>query len=307
MTETASSAALVPAAGEVFLDHVGLFMPEAQASPEAFIRLGFTLTPFARHGDAAGPGGARGPSGTGNRCAMFRQGYLELLAPTGEDTPLARQLHQSLARHPGLHLIAFAVADAEARHRQLPARGLAPLPLVRLKRPVPTAVGEGIAGFDVVRLPPGIMAEGRVQMLTHATPDLVWQRRHLDHDNGARALTGALVCVADAAEAANRFARFVDRPIAGRGGAFEVALHRGRVTLVEAEALARVLPGVTPPALPWIAAFGVAVADPAVTERLLAAHNVTSRRLEPGRLHVAGAQALGAHLIFHAAEGGPWP
>jgi hypothetical protein len=291
---------LVPTGDEVFLDHVGLFVPDLEGSPKRYSDLGFTLTPTARHGDAGA-----GPSGTGNRCAMFGAGYLEILGATGEDTPLARQLRAGLDRYGGLHLIAFAVADAEAHHEALRARGFEAQPMVRLRRPVPTEDGQGTARFDVVRPRPGSMPEGRIQMLTHHTPELVWQARYVDHANGARALTGVLVAVDDAAEAAARFARFLDRTAAAGDGRGEVALDRGRMAFVEAVRLAEWLPGETVPSVPYIAAMSLETADLESTKRFFDGRDVPWEPVDGDRIRVPGQAALGAHLVFHGPDAGP--
>jgi hypothetical protein len=172
-----------------------------------------------------------------------------------------------------------------------------------LRRPVPTEEGEGTARFDVVRPIPGSMPEGRIQMLAHLTPELVWQRRYLDHANGALALTGALVAVGDVAEAAARFARFLDRTPATGDGRGEVALNRGRVAFVEAGRLGERLPGVATPSVPYIAAMSLETADPQATRRFFDGRGVPWRRLEGGRIWVPGEAALGAHLVFHGPGG----
>ena len=74
--------------------------------------------------------------------------------------------------------------------------------------------GEDVAAFSVVRLMPGEMPEGRIQALTHRTPDTVWQPRWLTHRNGARALIDIVIAVADPDEAAGRFALFLRRAAA---------------------------------------------------------------------------------------------
>ena len=291
---------LVPRADEVYLDHVGLFVANLEDSPEHYARLGFTLTPTARHGDAAA-----GPSGTGNRCAMFGAGYLEILGATGEDTPLARQLRAGLDRYDGLHLIAFAVADAKAHHAALPARGFDAQPLVGLRRPVPTEDGEATARFDVVRPLPGLMPEGRVQMLTHHTPELVWQPRYLNHANGALGLTGVLIAVDDVAEAAARFARFLNRTAATGDGRGEVALDRGHIAFIEAGRLGEWLGGARAPSVPYIAAMSLETADPEATKRFFDGRSVPWEPLDGGRFKVPGEAALGAHLVFHGPDDGP--
>ena len=93
-----------------------------------------------------------------------------------------------MARYRGLHLAAFAVADAAATHARLANAGFRMQPLVDMRRPVGTADGEDIAAFSIVRPAPGEMPEGRIQALTHRTEHTVWQQRWLSHPNGA---TGA--------------------------------------------------------------------------------------------------------------------
>ena len=120
----------------------------------------------------------------------------------------------SLARHGGVHLAAFAVADAADAHRRLAAQGFRLRPLVHMQRPVETGGAPGTAAFTLARLKPGEMPEGRIQILTHRTEHMVWQPRWLSHANGALALTGVTIAVADVAEAAGRFARFTGRAAA---------------------------------------------------------------------------------------------
>src|ERR1700744_5524680 len=104
----------LPAPGQIFLDHTAFFAPGMERAPAILERCGFRLTPFTIQTNREGE--ATVPSGTGNRCAMLRNGYLELLTATS-DTPLAAQLSERIADPPGLHLAAFASADAGAEHR----------------------------------------------------------------------------------------------------------------------------------------------------------------------------------------------
>src|SRR5580658_3067247 len=116
---TAMSAQL-PEVGAVFLDHVAHFVAEMDPAAAALERWGFRLTPFTPQTNRVD--GRPVAAGTGNRCAMFRRGYVEILATTG-DTPLARQLNERLTRHVGIHLAAFSSADAAAEHHRLAAAG----------------------------------------------------------------------------------------------------------------------------------------------------------------------------------------
>ena len=95
MTSSASAGLQVPAAGQLVLDHVGHFVPHADAASAALEKLGFMLTPFSEQSHRIEPGGPLTPAGAGNRCVMLRQGYLEFLTPTA-DTPVANQLRAYL-------------------------------------------------------------------------------------------------------------------------------------------------------------------------------------------------------------------
>src|SRR6266436_1351388 len=185
----------LPPPGAVFLDHVAHFVPAMDTAGAALERCGFRLTPFTAQANRVE--GAAVPTGTGNRCAMLRQGYLEVLTatPTG-DTDLAQQLRERIADHVGLHLAAFSSADTAAEHRRLDAAGFPTLPLVDMRRPVMTEARSADARFTIARVAPGSMAEGRVQFLTHHTERLVWHRGFLDHSNGAQALTGLWIAAA---------------------------------------------------------------------------------------------------------------
>jgi len=106
----------LPPPGAVFLDHVAHFVPEMDPAATALERCGFRLTPFTAQTNRVNEEAV--PAGTGNRCAMLRQGYVEILIATAE-TELARQLRERIADHIGLHLAAFSSADAAAEHRRL--------------------------------------------------------------------------------------------------------------------------------------------------------------------------------------------
>ncbi len=108
MTDVAA-AQIVEGPG-IALDHVAHFVPDMGAAETVLERLGFTLTPFSEQ-QMKGPDGQPAPAGTANRCIMLRRGYIEILTTTGESENAAR-LKQAMARHVGLHLVAFGVADA---------------------------------------------------------------------------------------------------------------------------------------------------------------------------------------------------
>ncbi|HSP26610.1 MAG TPA: VOC family protein, partial [Saliniramus sp.] len=72
----------LPTDGEVFLDHLAHFVPDMTAAEQVLAGLGFILTPFTAQNNRT-PNGLV-PAGTGNRCAMLRNGYLEFLTATSD-------------------------------------------------------------------------------------------------------------------------------------------------------------------------------------------------------------------------------
>jgi hypothetical protein len=302
MTDRSSFNRQTPAPGEIFLDHLGWYVPDMDAAAAAFARLGFRLTPLAAHADEQ-PDGSRRPSGTANRCAMLERGYLELLTDApGLDTPRARELRAGVARYTGLHLIAFTCADAAAEGARLRAAGFDPQPTVRLRRPAPLdAGGEGTAAFSVVRLPAGAMPEGRIQLLTQETPEVVWQPSLIARDNAVAALSGVVIVSADAEEAARRFARYLGAP-AGPRRTFGLA--RGRVAVMSEAEFRAALPGIAVPALPFIGAAVLRSRDLAATRAFLARQGVRLAVDRPGRIAVSPVDAMGAAIVIDGGDGG---
>jgi hypothetical protein len=286
----------LPRADEIFLDHVGHFVRDCDAAARAFARAGFAPTPVSIQVNPD-PGGGT-PAGTGNVTAMFARGYVEALFKAA-DTPLSRELDAALARYPGVHLAAFSVADAGAAHRRLAAQGFRLRPLLDMQRPVETDGAPGTAAFTLARLEPGEMAEGRIQILTHRTEAIVWQPRWLAHRNGALALTGVTIAVVDVEEAARRFVRFSGRAARPTASGCTIALDRGRIELVTAEAFAQRLPEVPIPTLPFIGAYGIRVRELTALEGLLSDAGVSARR-HPGGLVACFPEGLGhGAWVFH--------
>jgi glyoxalase-like protein len=268
----------LPVGSEIFLDHVAHFVGDAEAASGALASAGFAPTPISIQVNPDPAGGPPRPTGTGNVTCMLDRGYLEVLFKTA-DTPLGQELDAATARYHGVHLAAFAVADAVTMHARLAQSGFRMQPLVAMQRPVETEAGEDIAAFSVVRVAPGEMPEGRIQALTHRTEHTVWQPRWLSHPNGARGLIDIVIVEGDVEEASRRFGRFLGRE--AQLNAFGPAFHldRGRVQLVAAASLPRLFPRVAIPDLPFIAAYGIAVTSlDVVAARLQAGHLAFERR-----------------------------
>jgi len=295
----------LPLDGEIFLDHVAHFVREPEAAATALARAGFAPTPISIQVQPDGAGGMQ-PTGTGNVTAMFSRGYIEFLFKTA-DTPLTREFDASLARHAGLHLVAFSVSNAEQSHKRLAADGFRVRPLVRMSRPVESEAGPQTASFTIARVEHGAMAEGRVQMLTHHTEQAVWQRRWLSHPNTTIGLIDVVIAVADVEEAARRFARFTGRAATSHAWGKLIRLDRGGVLLATHDALTELLPEIAITTLPFIAGYALRVQSLAAAEKAADSAGLEWRALEAGM--VAGFPAPlgeGAWFFVEYAAALPW-
>jgi len=297
----------LPVGDEIFLDHVGHFVRDPDKASRALVRAGFAPAPISIQ-VSPDPAGGTNPTGTGNVTAMLSRGYIEVLFKTA-DTALGREFDASLARYPGLHLAAFAVADAESAHARLAASGFHVRPLVHMQRPVETETGAGTAAFTIARVEPGTMPEGRIQMLTHLTEHTVWQTRWLSHPNSAIGLIDVVIAVTDVEEAAQRFARFTGRIATRTPGGALLRLDRGGVYLVSHDRVTERLPEVPITKLPFMAGYALRVQSLAAAETAAESADLEWRALEGGDGIVAtfpAALGEGAWFFVENASALPW-
>lgn len=296
----------LPVGGEIFLDHVAHFVADPESATGALARAGFAPTPISVQVNPDPAGGPPRRTGTGNVTCMLDRGYLEVLFRTA-DTPLGREFDAAMDLYRGVHLAAFAVADAGETHARLVQSGFRMQPLVAMQRPVGTEAGDDVAAFSVVRVAPGEMPEGRIQALTHLTEHAVWQPRWLTHPNGATGLLDIMIAETEVKEAAGRFRRFLGRD--ARADRFGPAFHldRGRVQLVSAGSLRGVFPRLAIPDLPFMAAYGIAVTSLEQTVACLRAGDVGFDRLAG---HVIapfpGELGVGCWVFVERAAALPW-
>ena len=283
--------------GAVSLDHVGVAGPDLGALAFAYERLGFQLTPLARHSGKRTPDGPVEPFGTGNRCIMLREGYIELIAIV-DPAAFDNMIGDALARYAGVHIVALGIEDEQAELDRLRRAGIDLPGVAYLERPVDDADPNGPRA-RFARLPIPAAPEGRLQLIRHLTPEAIWQERFLSHSNHAVALTEVVLAVERAAESAARFSRLSGRPVTpDPAGGFALELPRGRVRLLPADALDAVLPGATVPSLPFIAGIVVRTDDGNVAARgLLRDAGIQHRALDAGLL-VDAAEAGGGTILF---------
>jgi hypothetical protein len=224
------------------LDHAGVAVHDLDTAAAEWQALGFQVTPTAPHL----PGGI-----TGNRCVMFREGYVELIAMlAGHSATLAR----FLARYQGIHIISLATADADGAGQRLGQ------PIIRSER----ETDAGTARFARI-----VLAEivPRVQLIRHLTPELVWQPAQTRHPNGASALVGIVLRAERPAEAAASLSRAAGVPVVpDPEGGYALRLAHGQV---------RVLPDGPPE--PYVTGIELRSDDPTALGRTLSATGVDIR------------------------------
>jgi hypothetical protein len=294
----------LPVGDEVFLDHVGYFTADLTAAGRQLERLGFTVSPInlQQNADAAG---VLKPSGTSNRLAVLRRGFLEVLAAT-HATPLAGELKAALARYAGLHLIALSHADIPAQRERLVSLGFTMQQVVNLRRHKQTPEGLREVRWSVLRPLPGVMPEGRVQFAYCHTPELTWSDAAPPLANGADDLTDILMVVADRRAAAERFGRFAGRDAFDDGPWTIVPLDRGRLVFAEPDAVSAI-PNFTLPNVPCMAGQALRCSNLDRLRGVLKRANIPSLVDNNLVVCLAASDALGSLLLFHdAAVTSPW-
>jgi glyoxalase-like protein len=256
-----------PPAGALFLDHVAHFVPDLDAAAKLLVSLGFTPTPESAH-RAQGA-----PAGTSNRCLMFEEGYVEILAPT-MNTPNAERVRAHMARYDGVHLACFGTPDARFEHQRLAGQAFEPEPLVDLQRTVDN--GDTVR-FSVVYVPPGKMPEGRVQYVQQLTPEVIWRDEFVRHANGVTGLSAVYVVADDPAAAGARWARFSGLLPRSANGLVCLESARGKVLIGRREQLFD-----SAPAAPALAGYALSCRHPEAFAARCSSMGLAVRRTAAG-------------------------
>ena len=169
------------------LDHTGQIRRDLDRGVEAWERLGFRLAPESpQMGFVPGSEGMR-TWATANRCALFRHGYLELIGL--RDPSRFNPWRSYMERYEGIHILAFRCDSADLAYPRVAGSvgGFEP-PVQRARR-----TEDGEIRFRNIISEDGAWPEGRIIVIEHQTPDLLWRPSLLEHPNGAVALRSCLV------------------------------------------------------------------------------------------------------------------
>ncbi len=186
------------------LDHIALVTPGLEASKQDYERLGFQLTPESSHKGKVPPDGSVEIWGSGNHCAMFRQGYFEILGITDPDR-YHEHFRVLLDRFHGVRMVALGCESAEEfyeTNREKVPQLIEPL---EMGRDVPYGKGTKEGLFRVVQLEEGAFPEAELIFIEHGTPNVLWQKDLLVHPNRVTALSGITICSDEPEATAERF------------------------------------------------------------------------------------------------------
>jgi hypothetical protein len=281
------------------LDHIGIAIRDLERGRAAYERLGFTLAPRSIHRGSPSPGAPVIPFGSGNHCAMFHKGYLEVVGLT--DPAIYSNIRPMVEKYEGAHIVAFRVASADAAYDKLTGRGIAieaPRALERDAAYGPDGDGKRRAAFRNMYFDPAVYPESRLLFIEHLTRDTLWQPHLLDHPNGVVALRDVFLCTADAAAAAQKYAELFEVGATRCAeGEWRLHLDHGYVWLATPQAWARRAPGAVTPPLPAPAGIGFQVQDLARTRECLLRRGVAIHD-GIGFIRIAPEDACGATLFF---------
>jgi hypothetical protein len=269
------------------LDHVGVVSRDLTVLAQQYEQLGFTLTPLARQTDGR----------IGNRCAMLQQGYFELLSAL-ESGAGSATLDRLLARYAGIHILAFAMPDEQRTVARLRRGGFSDPAVMQIERGFDDSDPSGPhARFRLIALPE--QPEGRINLVRHLTPEVLWQERLLRHPNNAVVLAEVIVLVSEPAEAAARLSRIAGSAVVpDPAGGFALDLPRGRVRLLTAAALSAVFSDVVVAEPPRVVGVTVQTSDGNQALRRLLAERGIAHRQRSDALLIDGEAAGGVALQF---------
>lgn len=279
------------------INHVGMAVRNLADTSARYESFGFILTPFSAHSGAWKPGDKVQSFASGNRCVMFGNNYLEILADQNPAEPSAR-ITGYLNHHQGGHIICFNSEDLPSVDRRLASAGIKTSGIIPLQRDVDTPGGIQTAKFQREQFAPDDSPEGYIQAAKHLTPEYIYDPRYTGHPNGCDRLTECVVIADDLAHFAEKYSRYVDAtPVWGDERAtfsFELG---SRLVLLSAKHASAYLPGSLLPPVPGIAAVAFNTPDLAAQGERLKRAGIRFAS-SSGRLIVPAEDASGVAVIF---------
>lgn len=278
------------------LDHCAVAVKSLDDGAAMYQRLGFNLTPRSLHSAAHTPEAPIEPVGSGNHCAMFRDGYLEIIGVT--DPACQSAVKDMVARYEGVHTVAIGCGSASQAHADLKRRSI-PANAVTLERDAAFGPHETRrAIFRNVYIDRDAFPEARLLFIEHVTPEVLWQPHLLEHPNSVIGIEQCWFGAPRARETADKLALLFGMTIEESVHGFQLALGRGAL-LVQSESDARASFAASwLPPLPAPVGLGFRVASLQITAACLQGRGVRFQFVGDA-LVVASSEACGAGLRFY--------
>ena len=277
------------------LDHVALIVHDLANTSKSFEHLGFCVTPVSQHSGAITAGGEVVQWGCANVCIMLQQGYLELMGIINPKL-YDNKIPQFLSRYEGIHILAFGCNNPSALSERLSAEGFSKNGVYNLSRKLETPRGTRVAKFNLVRLVPTDMPEGRVLAIRHLTKSYLWQERYMTHRNGASSLEEIVVSVDQPSEAAERYQRFFGISPVKNLESYHFNLGEGNFVLTTSKFL-RDNYAIDVPSNPFPAIIKIRSINLNQTRTFLEENSIKHKKIKTG-IQISSSETAGATVIF---------
>lgn len=286
------------------LDHIGVAVHDLNIGEAKYRELGFNLTSRSLHvGSVPGELAIR-RWGSGNHCAMFRQGYLEIQGVT--DKALDPPVKRLLKSYEGAHIVALGCDDANKTYEDIVRRVAFVRPPIVLERDAPfgkSGTETRRAQFRIIYFDPVELPECRLLIIEHKTPDVLWQPHLLDHPNTAIGLEEAIICTNDVADSSRRFETVLGctPQIDAEKAVFK--LDRGKILIASPAASLKL--GIRPAKqmnAPFVSAFTVTVSNIDMARQWMRSHHIEIQEwTSSSSFKVDPASACGTSICFAQA------
>jgi Glyoxalase-like domain len=281
------------------INHVGMAVRDLAATAQRYEAMGFQLTPYSPHSAAWKPGDPVQPLGSGNRCVMFADTYLEIVASENPKRPAAR-ITSFLKHHQGAHIICFDCGDCNAVDKRVRGLGIETSGVIPLQREIDTPEGMRTAKFERTQFASEDSPEGYIQAARHLTPEYIYQPRYISHTNSCHQLSETFVIADDLLRFDRKYRDYLGTTPSQEGKAVRFRLAFGTtLTIVDVRNASEFIPGTLLPPVPGIAAVAFRTSALAALRQRLDAHGFTVVELGE-RIMVPAEEACGVALLFES-------
>ncbi len=283
------------------VDHLVLCVKDLDRARDLYARLGFTLTPRARH-----------PFGTANHLAQLHGSFIEVLGVADRaQIPQAGPGEFSfgafnaafLERRDGFSMLVFQTENARRDQHAFAARGLdtyAPFDFSR-RALLPDGSAVTVA-FSLAFVTHAAMPDVAFFSCQQHAPQYFWKPEYQRHANGALAIVEVVMAAEDPAGLADFFGRLVDpKAVTTEDNCLRIALSGGAIAVLDRDRLHAWCPEAVMRPSPAFVGYAVTVRDLDGAEAMLRQGEVPYRKRHDG-LQIVPGDALGTVIEFRAAR-----